>query len=83
MDGPYAFIRISQRLGWIRNYFSFHKNIYTTSFIKHLLKQLRDIICEFDDNVYAKGMMFAGQRMPSKSEKDRERKIVIERIMQG
>ncbi len=36
-SGPYNFIKICERLGWIRNYFSNNKNVFTTSFIKFLL----------------------------------------------
>lgn len=82
-EAPYQFIRICERLGWIRSYFSSKKNIFTTSFIKHLLKHLKDIISEFDDNIFAEGMLFNGERLPSKTEKDRERRVVIDRIMQG
>lgn len=81
--GPYNFIRICERLGWIRNYFASQKNIFTTSFIKFLLSELRAIIEEFDDNIYSEGMMFGGDLVPTKQEKDKSRKLLIEKIMLG
>lgn len=35
--GPKNFIRICERLGFIKNYFADKKNVYTNSFIKFLL----------------------------------------------
>ena len=71
-DGPYNFIRICERLGWIKNYFADKKNVYSNSFIKFLLAKFKKIISEFDDSVYMEGMK-SGQgnrnRGPSKSEK--------------
>lgn len=56
-DGPYNFIRICERLGFIKNYFTTQKNVYTNSFIKFLLSKFRNIISEFDDNIYLPGML--------------------------
>lgn len=68
-DGPYNFIRMCQRLGFIKNYFADKKNIYTNSFIKFLLAKFRKIISEFDDSIYLPGMnSFAGMnRAPTKN----------------
>jgi len=55
-DGQYNFIRICERLGWIKNYFADKKNVYTNSFIKFLLKKFRDVIADFDDSIYSPGM---------------------------
>jgi hypothetical protein len=70
-DGPYNFIRICERLGFIKNYFADKKNIYTNSFIKFLLSKFRKIISEFDDSIYLPGMnSFSGlNRAPTKPEK--------------
>lgn len=81
--GPYNFIKICERLGWIRNYFIEQKNIFTTSFIKFLLSEFKLIIDEFDDNVYSDGMMFSGDKVPTKQEKDRARTALIEKILLG
>ena len=45
--------------------------------------QLRNIIDEFDDNVYIKGMVFSGERVPTKQQKDKERKNVIAKVLAG
>ena len=42
--GPKNFIRICERLGWIKNYFTEKKNTYTNSFIKFLLNRLEAVI---------------------------------------
>jgi len=55
-DGQYNFIRICERLGWIKNYFADKKNVYSNSFIKFLLKKFRDVIADFDDSIYERGM---------------------------
>lgn len=85
-DGPYNFIRICERLGFIKNYFSDKENTYTYSFIKFLLAKLKRIISEFDDSVYMEGMKGGSvnrNRGPSKSEKEGARGRIIEKIMQG
>lgn len=69
-DGSYNFIRICERLGFIKNYFADRKNIYSNSFIKFLLAKFKNIISEFDDNVYLEGMKSGStnkNRGPSKS----------------
>lgn len=68
MDGPYNFIRICERLGFIKNYFAEKKNVYSNSFIKFLLAKFRVIISEFDDNIYLEGMTGFGSmnRAPTK-----------------
>lgn len=68
MDGPYNFIRMCERLGFIKNYFAEKKNVYSNSFIKFLLSKFRVIISEFDDNIYLEGMTGFGSmnRAPTK-----------------
>lgn len=84
-DGPYNFIRICERLGWIKNYFADKKNVYTNSFIKFLLNKFRSIINDFDDNIYLPGMNIANGlgRAPTKPEKEKARVGLIEKIMNG
>lgn len=85
-DGPYNFIRICERLGFIKNYFADKKNVYSNSFIKFLLAKFKKIISEFDDSVYMDGMKGGSvnkNRGPSKSEKEEARVKIIEKIMQG
>ena len=84
-DGPYNFIRICERLGWIKNYFADKKNVYTNSFIKFLLSKFRLIINDFDDNIYLPGMNITSglNRAPTKPEKERARVGLIEKIMNG
>ncbi len=67
-DGPYNFIRICERLGFVKNYFADKKNVYSNSFIKFLLSKFRDIISQFDDSIYLPGMAgFSGMnRAPMK-----------------
>jgi hypothetical protein len=68
--GPYNFIRICERLGWIKNYFADKKNVYSNSFIKFLLSKFKKIISEFDDSVYMEGMKSGStnrNRGPSKT----------------
>ena len=69
--GPYNFIRICERLGFIKNYFADKKNVYTNKFIKFLLSKFRIIISQFDDSIYLPGMKgIAGKnRGPTKPEK--------------
>lgn len=83
--GPKNFIRICERLGWIKNYFTEQKNTYTNSFIKFLLNRFEAVICEFDDEIYLPGMELpSGQkRAPMKSEKEEARKGLIAKIMRG
>ena len=52
IEGPYNIIRICERLGWIRNYFSANRNIFTNSFLKFLLANLKAIIEDFNFNIY-------------------------------
>jgi hypothetical protein len=70
-DGPYNFIRICERLGFIKNYFSDRKNVYSNSFIKYLLMKFKNIISEFDDTIYLPGMRMSttDKRAPTKPEK--------------
>lgn len=84
-DGQYNFIRICERLGWIKNYFAQRKNVYTNSFIKFLLKKFREIINDFDDSIYLQGMNITNGlgRAPTKSEKEKARVGLIEKIMNG
>lgn len=86
-DGPYNFIRICERLGFIKNYFADKKNVYSNSFIKFLLAKFKNIISEFDDSVYMEGMKGGAgankNRGPSKTEKETARVKIIEKIMQG
>lgn len=82
-EKPYKFIRICERLSWIRNYFKKNQNIFSNSFIRHILKKLRDIISEFDDSIYEEGMKVEGDDVLKKSEKEEEREKVIERIFSG
>jgi hypothetical protein len=84
-EGPYNFIRICERLGFIKNYFAERKNTFTNSFIKFLLKKFKKIIDEFDDNIYLPGMNIADVkgRAPTKPEKEKARVGLIEKIMQG
>lgn len=82
-DGPYNIIRICERLGWIRRYFTSNKNIFTTSFIRFLLDEFKRTIDEFDDNIYTEGMLFSGDKAPTKQDKERERVKLIEKIMLG
>jgi hypothetical protein len=85
-DGPYNFIRICERLGYVKNYFADKKNVYSNSFIKFLLAKFKKIISEFDDSVYMDGMKGGNanrNRGPSKSEKEEARVKIIEKIMQG
>lgn len=77
--GPFNFIKITERLGWIRNYFATQKNIFTTSFIKFIMAEFRAIIDEFD----SEDMMFVGDMVLTKQEKDKARLQLIEKIMQG
>lgn len=83
--GPKNFIRICERLGFIKNYFSDKKNIYTNSFIKYLLHEFEAVISEFDDEIYMPGMNLQGDqlRAPKKSEKEVARKFLINKIMRG
>ena len=83
--GPKNFIRICERLGWIKNYFTEKKNTYTNSFIKFLLNRFEQVICEFDDEIYLPGMELpSGQkRAPMKSEKEKARTGLIAKIMRG
>ena len=48
-----------------------------------MLSKLKAIIEEFDDNVYTEGMQFSADRVPTKQEKDKARKVLIEKIMAG
>lgn len=84
-NGPYNFIRICERLGFIKNYFSEKSNVYTSSFIKFLLSKFRKIISEFDDNIYLPGMNISSAyaRAPTKPEKEMARVGLIEKIMEG
>ena len=84
-DGPYNMIRICERLGWIKNYFVEKKNTFTNSFIKFLLSKFRMIIKEFDDSIYMDGMKIPDVvgRAPTKSEKEKARVGLIEKIMAG
>ena len=84
-DGPYNFIRICERLGWIKNYFALRKNVYSNSFIKFLLNKFRSIINDFDDNIYLPGMNITSGlgRAPTKPEKEKARVGLIEKIMNG
>ena len=84
-DGPYNFIRICERLGWVKNYFAEKKNTFTNSFIKFLLKKFKNIIEEFDDNIYLPGMRIPAvtNRAPTKPEKEKARTGLIEKIMNG
>jgi hypothetical protein len=74
-DGPYNFIRICERLGWIKTYFADKKNVYSNSFIKFLLNKFRSIINDFDDNIYLPGMNITSGlgRAPTKPEKEKAR----------
>ena len=83
--GPKNFIRICERLGWIKFYFTERKNTFTNSFIKFLLSRFEKVICEFDDEIYLPGMELpSGQkRAPMKSEKEEARKGLITKIMRG
>lgn len=71
--GPFNFIKITERLGWIRNYFANQKNIFTTSFIKFIMAEFRAIIDEFD----SEDMMFVGDMVLTKQEKDKARLQLI------
>lgn len=84
-DGPYNFIRICERLGWVKNYFAQRKNVYTSSFIKFLLNKFKSIINDFDDNIYLPGIKIANgmNRAPTKPEKQKARVGLIEKIMAG
>lgn len=84
-DGPYNFIRICERLGWIKSYFVEKKNTFTNSFIKFLLSKFKKIIEEFDDNIYLPGMNITSGlgRAPTKPEKEKARVGLIEKIMTG
>lgn len=79
-DGSYNFIRICERLGFIKNYFADKKNVYSNSFIKFLLAKFKKIISEFDDSVYMEGMKAGSvnkNRGPSKTEKEEARVKII------
>lgn len=83
--GPKNFIRICERLGFIKNYFADKKNVYTNSFIKFLLSKFEAVISEFDDEIYLPGMNLPSEqpRAPMKSEKEVARKGLISKIMRG
>jgi hypothetical protein len=83
--GTKNFIRICERLGWIKHYFTEKKNTYTNSFIKFLLSRFESVISEFDDEIFLPGMELpSGQkRAPMKSEKEEARKGLIVKIMRG
>lgn len=44
---------------------------------------MKKIIDEFDDNIYVPGMTLEGDRMPTKQEKDTQRRIVVNKILAG
>lgn len=57
-----------------------------SSFIKNLLADFKKIINEFDDSVYKDGMNTESgnkNREPSKSQKEKARVKIIQKIMQG
>ena len=47
------------------------------------MAKLKEIIEEFDDNVYLDGMTFQADKVPTKQEKDKARKVLIDKIMAG
>ncbi len=83
-DDHYNFIRICERLGWIKTYFNGKKNIYTSSLLKFLMAKFKSIINEFDDLVYSQGMaMLSGKPQRTKQEKEMARVTLIDKIMAG
>lgn len=43
-ENAYNFIRICERLAWVRTFFTENKNVYSTSMIKYIIMKLRSIL---------------------------------------
>jgi len=46
------FIKISERIGWLRSFFTSNKNIYSNSMTKFILMKIKEILVEFDEKVF-------------------------------
>jgi hypothetical protein len=52
MELAYKFLRIVERLGCIRTYFTEHKAVYIVSLIKHIQHHMRNIVVNLRDKVF-------------------------------
>jgi hypothetical protein len=66
----YNFIRISERLAWIRIYFTENKNVYSNSMLKFIMMKNRIVMEQLDLKIFQ-----------SKSEEEKSKVITI--IMKG
>lgn len=84
LELAYKFIRILERLGCVRNFFTSKKNVYTVSLIKHIQAFMRDIILNWREKVFEGNQSgTATKKFMTNTEKTRLRDNVIEKICHG
>lgn len=80
----YKFLRIIERLGCIRNYFTDKKAVYTVSLIKHIQSFMKTIIANWSDQVFEGNQgSVVTKKFQTKLEKQKTRDSLIEKIVHG
>lgn len=80
----YRFIRILERLGCVRNYFTGKKAVYTVSLIKHIQSIMREIILNWREKVFEGNQSgTTTKKFMTNKEKTQLRDNVIDKICHG
>lgn len=85
MELAYKFLRIVERLGCIRTYFTEHKSVYIVSLIKHIQSHMKTIVINLREKVF-EGNQPGGpstKKFQSVQEKQKMRELLIEKIFHG
>ena len=52
----HGFIRIAERVAWLRNYFTANKNVTTTAMLKFLMSRFHDLLEILNPDCYEEGL---------------------------
>jgi hypothetical protein len=84
LDLAYKFLRILERLGCIRNYFTDKKTVYTVSLIKHIQSLMRSHIVNWRDKVFEGNQgTAAAKKFQTNQEKQKQKDSLVEKIIHG
>lgn len=71
----HGFIKIAERISWLRKYFTQNKNVTTTAMLKFLVQRFDDLLLVLNPACYDEGL---------KEDKTREARILLkDKILQG
>ena len=84
LELAYKFIRILERLGCVRSFFTGKKSVYTVSLIKHIQSFMRDIILNWREKVFEGNQSgTTTKKFMTNKEKQQLRDNVIDKICLG